>query len=81
MVTTLHTSEKRPMGHIVVRNLDPYRNISPIQNMHFISFCPILPWGPLILTNLPSFCVRKLSCKIQLFWTAEFLRRRFLNDP
>jgi hypothetical protein len=34
----------------------------------------------MILTNLSSFYVRKLSCKIQLLWASEFLRRRFLND-
>jgi hypothetical protein len=49
--------------------------------MHFISICTILPSGAMILTNLPSFCVRKLSCKIQLFWASKFSGRRFLNDP
>jgi hypothetical protein len=34
----------------------------------------------MILTNLPSFYVRELSSKIQLFWASEFLKR-FLNDP
>jgi hypothetical protein len=55
------------MGNIDhLRN--PCKNIFPTSNMHFISFCPIpLSWA-MILTNLPSFYVRKLSCKIQLFW-------------
>jgi hypothetical protein len=58
------------MGQIAhLRNLGPYRNIFPISNMHFISICPIQPSGAMILTNLLSFLkVRKLSCKIQLFW-------------
>jgi hypothetical protein len=47
-------SNKRPMGHIAhQKNLDPYRNIFPISNMHFIS--PIQPLGAMILTNLLSF--------------------------
>jgi hypothetical protein len=57
------------MGHIAhLRNLGPYENIFPISNMHFISICLIRPSRVMILTNLPSFYVRKLSCKIQLFW-------------
>jgi hypothetical protein len=44
----------------------------PISNMHFISICPIRPSGAIILTNLPLFYVRMLSCKIQLFWLHSF---------
>jgi hypothetical protein len=54
---------KRPMGHIAhLSNLGPYRNIICIS----FPFAPFDPRGPII--NLPLFYVRKLSCKIQLFW-------------
>jgi hypothetical protein len=56
---------KRPMGHIAhLSNLGPYRNIIYIS----FPFAPFDPQGPMILINLPLFYVRKLSCKIQLFW-------------
>jgi hypothetical protein len=69
-----------PRGHIAhLRKLGPYKNIFPISNMHFISICLIQPGlGTMILTNLPLFYVRKLSCKIQLFWL--HILRRFSND-
>jgi hypothetical protein len=57
---------KRSMGHIThMRNLGPYRNIFPILNMHFIPICPTKSSGAMVLTNLPLFYIRELSCKFQ----------------
>jgi hypothetical protein len=54
---------ERPMGHIAhLSNLGLHGNII------CISFPPFNPRGPMILINLPLFYVRKLSCKMQLFW-------------
>jgi hypothetical protein len=55
---------KRPMGHIAHLS-----NLGPCKYVICILF-PFDPRGPLI--NLPFFHVRKLSCKIQLFWIHSF---------
>jgi hypothetical protein len=56
---------KRPMDHIThLRNLGQYRNTIWIS----FSFASFDPRGPMILIIFTLFHVRKVSCKIQLFW-------------
>jgi hypothetical protein len=55
------TDNKRPMGHIAhLSYLGPHKNMIP--------FAPFNARGPMTLIKLLFFYVRKLSCKIQLFW-------------